>query len=260
MSDSELVNKQEFIIFGLRRGGQHAVINWLAAHFPDKVHFANNLWDFSKPEIYEDREGMYDQRLFHDPSKIPGFWRVPKDVLFQSYEDIDLDRLDFAANESVVGKSGKRTCILVIRDPYNLVASRRKIVATGRGDRNVFHDDILWLWKQHAREALGECTIPGRVVISFNHWFKSERYRRRIESTLGLRASDRCINDVCGLGSSFDGKTKHGKASEMDVLNRWKSLMGDEEVCLQLRDGEIQALAVALFGDVPDEFKSENYP
>ena len=245
------MNEQEFIFFGIRRGGQHAIINWFASHFK-KVHFANDLKDFSKPEVYEDNTGVYELEQIIGPVEGECFWSGDKDVLFQSYEDHPLEGLDFESNASIVGESGRKTCVLIIRDPYNTMASRLR-----RCDY-IFNVDekAMEMWKKHAREATGKTNfIPNLIVVNYNAWCLSNLYRRRIEVQAGLSVCDSSVTRVSGLGSSFDRRKFDGRAEEMNVMNRWTILEGRPEILKLVRDDETWELAGKLFRGCPELFR-----
>ena len=68
-------------------------------------------------------------------------------------------------------------------------------------------------------------------IISYDKWFTDKNYRKKIVKDLDLpKFTDAGKNDIpqnCG-GSSFDGLTFDGKASEMKVLERWKEYENEE--------------------------------
>jgi hypothetical protein len=55
-----VVNDLNVIFFGIRRGGQHAIINWVAAHFSELVWFFNDIAEFNNPEPIVDDTGAAD--------------------------------------------------------------------------------------------------------------------------------------------------------------------------------------------------------
>ena len=251
-----MTNEQEFIFFGMRRGGQHAVIHWLACHFDEPVWFVNDISKFAKPKVPRDDTNVYAPDAFRTPTNDDAFWKKKKKVFFQSYEDKYIDELDFEANESVVGKSGKQTCVLIMRDPFNMFASRLKA-----GDF-VFRltKKHVALWIQHAEEAIGATSfLPNLVVISYNDWVTSEKYRRRIENIMGLPETDRGINQIFGVGSSFDAKKYDGRATSMNVLKRWKGFGAYETYRNLVKNGRLWELSRTIFGQVaPDRLRPKH--
>lgn len=235
----------------MRRSGNHAVIQWVAGHFATPVWFVNNIESFSSPTVrHADPEGIYSPDVFFSPVGLYDFWERDKEVLFHSYEDIDLSNLDYAGNRAVVGESTKTMNVLIVRDPYNLFASR---FAMRDAPAITFTREAIGLWKQHAREAAGLTSfVPDRVDALFDDWNNDESYRRRIEQKAGLIPSDRGINVVAGIGSSFD---KTGNAMDMKVNDRWRNFMDNEDY-LSLFDEDVEGLYSLLFKrDVQKDLK-----
>lgn len=255
----EIVNHNEWRIIGLSRSGNHAVINWLLAHLDGRYCFLNcvepkyNPFECARPlgsgdlyqvnydgfELRAEQQGMHSR----------------KDYLLYSYEDCFLGLLRHRPSEAWhdawVGPSKARRDLLILRDPFNLFASRIHF-----GLDQIPHHRALGIWKQHAREALGiRRYLPAsRLCISYNRWVTSEQYRREIADQLGLHFTDAAIDEVptTAGGSSFDGLTHRGNASEMKVLDRWREFANDEDFW-RLFDEETIRLSTELFGPPPTE-------
>lgn len=251
-----VTNDWEFIFFGMRRGGQHAIIHWLACHFDEPVWFVNDIRDFANLSVPDDDTNVYAPDVFRVPTMGRSYWKEKKKVFFQSYEDKWIGKLDWKANEAVVGESAKRTCVLILRDPFNMTASRM------RAADFIFTltDDHVEMWIQHAREAIGKTShLSNLLVISYNDWATSEKYRRRIENLLGLPATDEGIDKIFGVGSSFDGKKYDGRASKMDVLRRWKGFGAFKEYRSLVKDERLWSLSRTIFGQVaPDRLRPKH--
>lgn len=244
-------NDLNVILFGMRRSGQHAIINWLAGHFDEPVWFVNDVVNFSDP-----REGRGEQRAAKHPiyvenaTSFADMWGEPKKVLFQSYEDHSLIGLNDAANEKVVGRSRKTVFVIVIRDPYNMFASRLR----KDGPLYACSPLAIAMWKQYAREATGITEFrPGAVCVNYNRWFKEPQYRRELEAILGLGESDEWMDRVTGVGSSFSHLEMDGKAHEMDVFERWKSVSDSPFFRQLMLDVELACLSDMLFGKIVTE-------
>lgn len=255
----EIINRNEWRIIGLSRSGNHAVINWLLAHLEGRFCFLNcvepkhNPFECARPmgsgALYQINYDQFDlqaeQQGVHSP----------KDYLLYSYEDCFLGLLRHAPSEVChdrwVGPSGQRRDLLILRDPFNLFASRIHF-----GLDQIPHHRALGIWKQHARDALGiRRYLPAsRLWISYNRWVTSERYRREIAGQLGLSFTDAAIDEVADTagGSSFDGLKHHRNASKMKVLERWREFADDEDYW-RLFDEETIRLSTALFGPPPRE-------
>jgi hypothetical protein len=237
MSGSRSVNDVEVCVVALRRSGHHAVLNWIAEQLPGPSFHLNNL------KVGESPLTTCTKRLEHsgraeEASRLVARMKEggqPRPLLLTNYEDCDLrqvfSREEQGRREIDLGVSRRRVIVLLLRDHYNLFASRLKRVRLGSNEpRENLQNALLArrLYVQYAREFLGETRHLGEetVAISFNRWFVDEDYRRSIsarlggvyaESTLGVLAME-------GAGSSFDGTRFRDRAQEMDVLGRWREL------------------------------------
>ncbi len=240
--------------FGIRRSGNHPIIHWVAAHFSEPVWFVNDVANFHRPTVREeDHLGIFEPKEFKNPAGKKGFWKIKKSVLLHSYEDIGLAKLKFDKNEAVVGKDDRGFSVLIVRDPFNMLASRH---AKSKGSNaqqplGIGPRDITKL-KEHMRVALGDMpSLPNMVVILYNRWVFEERYRQRIETLMGLFSpTTNTLESVFGLGSSFDEKLYDGSASQMRVMERWKLFERDPRYRSFFADEEIWDLSERLFGHI----------
>ena len=247
-----LRNELNIIFFGMRRSGQHAILNWLAGHYDEPVWFFNDISAFAEPDKFGGDECATKLPIYvQNASKIENVWEQPKKVLFQTYEDKWYWPIETGKNDRVVGSSRKKIFVLFIRDPYNMFASR--LCNTGP----VFpcNDRSILMWKTYAREVLGRTEYrPQSVFINYNRWFKESEYRREIENVFGLNESDEWMNRVTGVGSTFSNKELDGKAHEMKVFERWKFAVRHPFFVKLIKDKEVRELSEDLFGTIiPDE-------
>ncbi len=268
-------NNLEIRVFGMRRAGNHPIINWMAAQSPTPVHFFNNCHkDERVPYVTSSgrgvRSGLEDIWYKHKKYKTDTLERMEglldvtkmkKDVLMYSYEDINLVDLlerEFPYDrENVLGKSERRIDVLIMRDVFNLFASR--LIKRG-GRRFGTLDSLRGIeskldyfvyyegWEKDGeqidrleyerirlnidrylscvKEVIGETNIlDNKIVILYDKWVVDEQYRRDISSQIGFEFSDRGKNILAAVGntgSSFDGLNYQNNPWEMDVLNRWK--------------------------------------
>lgn len=246
------MNDLEIQVLGMSRSGNHAITDWIYAQ-ADKPKLLLNCaegrtnpfhscrplasgkgWR-AEPEIdfAAARRGCHDDRR----------------LLIHTYED---SWLDYVFSEELeehgaawLGGSRRKISMLVLRDPYNLFASRMRM------GRNLPPHIARDLWKQHAREALGEPQqLAGEVLpVLYNQWQCDQEYRRSIADRLGLRFSDRGIDRVpdCAGGSSFDGTEFDGKATAMATDRRW-SHFANNPGFRAFFDREMIELSEQLFG------------
>lgn len=270
---------------GLRRSGNHAVITWLCAHVSGTVVHLNDIRERSSDpylgcEGFEVRgipywtcktslrdaavyyvrtlAGQRPQVVFYppyDPSvRVERVRAVPtKDLLLMSYENRDLRSVCSSEyerrRESYVGQSARELDVLLLRDPFNLFASMIKSGMLTPQNAS----SVVDLWKQHAREFLGHHRhlTYKPVAISFNQWTTAADYRRDIAKTVGFEEARPIPTTVhiAGGGSSFDGLKMNGRAAQMPVRDRWRSLAGDD-FYESLFDAEVTALSDDIFGPV----------
>jgi hypothetical protein len=178
--------------------------------------------------------------------EIPGDARKPR-VPLLSLEDVPLDYI--AASVKRPNK-----VLLLLRDPFNMFASRLGIIRKHRGRDVMGHASANRinpaLWKQYAREFIETHYLPHAVRVNFNRWYTSADYRRQISELLGWTFTDRGFGSTDGWrfsqGSSF-GQTD---ARNLDLFERWKVYQNDREFAGYF-DDEIRQLSKALFDFVP---------
>lgn len=257
-------------VYHLKRGGGHAVVNWIARNMDRQVFHLNNA--FSKPfkvrwrgeKIFRritdpDRYGGPGQRLYNVELPPGAGWRdvarMSKDVLLTNVENLQLDRvpkdpLFSGGADRYLGSSRERRTVLVLRDAYNTFASVRHGKRRMRRRLRSFYRSQ---WKAYAREFLGETSfLPADTVkVSFNSWFADDDYRKQIADTLGLDDVDRGRDEVSsdGGGSSFSGQDFQNRARDMAVLERWRHFADDPDY-LAAFDEETVGLSRKIFGDV----------
>lgn len=255
---SEIINQKEIRVIGLRRTGNHALINWIAQQQNGVVWCLNNLPVDENP---------YRHR-YEYPEKSDPLWQVErllpeaqghftaKDCLIYSYEDYPLESIVSKKYEKkhdmYVGKSLKRYDLLIIRDPFNLIASRLK---SGKIDVKTETKDMVDLWIDYAKEFLGETEYlnQSKICLNYNEWFQNVEYRKEIANQLELEFSDRGKDEVSyhGGGSSFDRRKLEGKATQMDVLNRWKHFCDDPNYRQLLNNQQLIEYSERIFGQIP---------
>jgi hypothetical protein len=266
----EYRNDSEIWVYHLKRGGGHAVLSWIARNSDRQVFHLNNA--FSKPlkarwcgeKIFRritdpDRYGGPGRRVFNvelDPSaSYRDVARMPKEVLLTNVENFRIDRMAaeplLGSNaHQLIGHSRRRVTVLVLRDAFNNFASVRRGKRRMRSRLSRFYSTH---WKDYAREYLGMTGhLPAdTIMISFNSWFSDESYRRRIAEQLGLPHADRGVDRLSqdGGGSSFSGQEFQDRAREMDVLDRWRHFMDDDEYRSAF-DEETVELSNRIFGDI----------
>ncbi|PKD16196.1 hypothetical protein APR41_10440 [Salegentibacter salinarum] len=261
------VQKYVFRIVGLSRSGNHAIINWIINQLQGDYLFLNctepkyNPYDTARPldkEGYTYRTNLYNFELNREKK---GNFSKKKYLLF-SHEDCFLGSLNKKEERKKiagwVGSSEVQKDILIIRDPFNLFASRAKagLLLGNIADhttRPISEKVLCRIYKQHAREFLGENNnLRNKVIINFNTWSSNENYRLKVAKALNIPFSDagyREVTTVAG-GSSFDGTNLSGMAHKMKVNERWKNYAKDDNYW-SLFDQELLEFSRKIFGNTP---------
>lgn len=230
------------VVVGMRRTGNHAVINWIKEQCEGSFLFFNNI----NPQCSPFSARMTEHKI--------GFSGKP--LLVFSYEDQPSVAIDSLPLEEALKKycrSPTTSCrtILILRDPYNLFASRLKKWPEILHDPTA-REKMVGLWKDYAQE-FGAARARGEnrplISINYNHFILSEMYRKELSNELGLNFSDEGLQHipVYGHGSSFDVSNFERAAVNLDVTTRWTFFKENEEFWDLFDDPEIQQLSQALF-------------
>jgi hypothetical protein len=240
--------KRLLLLHGMKRSGNHAFMEWLKANaeiliFNNPVHLGRVLRGVSKMP-----EPLPFEQWLRRQGRIPLMANVKarnKDVLV-SFEDIDPKWHLFSTTPP------STATVLLLRDPYNLFASRIRRGSAHKGKAAYAHPpspifrQMIEMWKTHARAFLGESTARPDVPVYYNRWFESAQYRSQIANRLGIQNTDTGLDAVpmYGGGSSFDGQGFDARGREMAVLNRIEKLTEQERGYLAVvqADPEVRAL------------------
>jgi hypothetical protein len=212
------INQKLIYLFGMSRGGHHAIVDWILSTYKGTKRHWNNC----RIEC-----GFYAHNRELREIKAAAS-HLGCDIL--SFENKNLEQI---TNTNVCK-------VLVIRDILNLTASRIKL---SQKVKKTFYnfEDSLEIWKQYAREFLGQTNFLKKCIkINFNCWFLSKNYRNFINLNFGnLVGNNTNISNFCG-GSSFDGLTKN--ARELNVISRWREFKHHEEIQRIFNDDEAMDL------------------
>lgn len=229
-------------VLGLRRSGQHAIITWIAYHFKkNRVLFFNNI-NPSKKIFSTENINIYKQKLKlvgnHEPFITTDVYN-DYDLLIYSHEEKALHLLP-----------GTKDCtIIVLRDPYNMTASRLKKCK----EKPYFNinKEYIKLVIQYLNEGIGNTNIiQNKVIVNFNRWKLSKKYRKRLSKKLSINFSDNGYTKMTshGAGSSFNGVIND--ASTLQVLERWKEFIDNKKFKEVINNHDIIKLSRKLFGKI----------
>lgn len=294
---SEWRNFLEIRAYGLMRSGNHTIIEWIQNQFAGEVTcFLNNIkhGDFDPYMSYEQKvlTGVDDQ------IDIEVLRMMKKRLLVYSYEDrqeLQTDNKTFYKSvfqpefeknrQAYLGASKHQFDVLIIRDPFNFLASRLRLMQI-RGPQGGVSDLPLIVnnWKILAKEAvkLIRSPQPRKFVVIFRRWVIDRSYRKNLSQLLMGTYNDSSIRNTpeFGGGSSFRDSDKltiemiaerwkelfnierykrlahylrrlTAPDKKKSVLERWKQLSADELYCNLICDEELLMLSDELFGETP---------
>lgn len=242
-----------YLVYGLKRGGHHAVIGWLCKQIGDIKHLNDIKCDSEKNELLRDSYHTKTHHVRMYESKFPN--RFPIHILiekenypisfgkfgFSDYRLMDFTNLMISAENKEVGSLNPLKeffetdrDIYIVRDYFNMKAS---ILKKG----SIIKNNLDRLWKSY----IYHCENSDSLMINFNRWFVDERYRRDICDTLNIQFTDVAKNKMLYTGSSFDGKKYLDNPEGMDILGRYKKY-GMNKLC---KDKEIFELHERYFED-----------
>lgn len=273
-----MINKNEIRFFGMQRSGNHAIINWIIRQTKGSLYFlhAVGLARYNSQNPYQAMEefehwasGVQVARLtFYDNEDTAAATQTiyyedilgrfsKKEYLLYTYEDRSITEILSENNEKYhdqwLGTSEQRYDMLLLRDPFNLFASRFMAREWLNGIQDT--DKVKALWKQYAKEYLGITKIlPNtRIVVNFNLWVESRSYRQILAESLGLHFTDEGLEEMPAHfpGSSFDGNNFNNRAQEMALNERWKFYQSDALYRAIFRDDELIELSNRIFGVIP---------
>lgn len=260
---SEIINEKEIRFIGLRRSGNHAVIQWLKEQQPGVFCHLNDVPINENPfrhtyEYFLDHYALPNRHLKKKErlrqESMGNF--TQKNCLLYNYEDYDFKQIiskNFERKHDLyLGKSGKKYDLLILRDPFNLLASRmKKGFLAVKSSRKTFVD----LWISHAREFLGETNYlqNEKICLNYNFWVNNIDYRRQIAEQLDLEFTDAGLNKVSARagGSSFDQTTYKNEASKMKVHSRWQYYQDNDLYRQILNNQELLSYSQRIFGHIP---------
>lgn len=208
-------------------------------------------------------DNMQRHAAINTPIKKMRLGGLKRASLLVSHEDRPLEDYFLTYSERQFGKCQRRFQILLLRDPYNWLASwyawQDALGVRFREDQE-FRNHTISLWKDYAQLYLQWAENPEQstglvqIPVSYNCWKTDQHYRQDLARELGLSFSDEGFNKVSshGHGSSFSGIEYQGRGSEMDTLNRWRQFKNDD-FYKNLLDDELRELGGKIFPDLnPD--------
>lgn len=202
------------IVWAMQKSGQHAIIRWICKQSPSALHVNCVLLDDLEKErtttYYENGDIIWNKQI------------KPIDSLQK-----ECHTLIWNVEGMPVQYYNGWNSLVIVRDPLNLLASRKQKKTCNTPYEDVYGNyiDPIAIYKTHIEDYQSRHTVG----INFNYWFKSKEYRKETAHTLGLFFTDAGLNDVMlgqgqGGASSFDNTAYHGSAQQMKLLDRYKQV------------------------------------
>ena len=244
--------RELFLSFAPMRSGQHAVINWILAHFKSTC-FLNAAIVGGKLATGGGTYALRDKEVKQC---------TISNIVFISFEDQSIIyKNPIITNLEIIGSFTHMYHVIILRDPFNMFASRIAYLRLNprSGMRKTPHKHIRNIWKEHAKEFLGQTNyLSNKICVNYNKWFTSKEYRDSIlEQKIDDEAEQKILNRQPkrppAAVSSFDrGREFIHHAQKMKVLDRWQQIKQYdefEEVYKPLFDQEIIDLSRQIFGN-----------
>jgi len=231
-------------VFGMRRSGNHAIIDWLMRNAPEAATggtFFNNCKfgknpqrHFSSVDVYDRHGAVIPQADTRTPERISRAGASPFAIV--SYED----RMPQPAGQpqkasNTMQDSDFTAQVIIYRSFLNwsasLLAKIKKNAGFGATDRM----RIMTLAFATYAQGLDRVADPkGVTVICYDDWMTSQGYRAGILDALGLPQRDLGRGKVqrYGGGSSFQDGVQ--TAAELDSVARDAIMAADPEYQLLL--------------------------
>jgi len=217
---------KKYCFLAPRRSGHHAIIEWFSNQLNNDTYFLNdNDHAWGRP-IRFPKINNGNLEYLNNEYKTDKIGIGTKDLIY-NYEDRLLSQ--FNTPEFIEELKTNNANIIILRDPFNLLASRMKHWVEYQPQ---LLQNGINLWVEYAQEILEETNlIPNKHIIIYNKWFTDRDYRKSITSNFSnMTHNDSCMNIVpeWGRGSTFDGLNYQNNASQMKVLERYKTIANKE--------------------------------
>lgn len=215
----------EYSFYGLRRSGNHAVLEWLTI----------NLGQSREREVKKkNRIIIYGDSCYINELNTYNKDDIKKDIEYckEEYKNMIISYEDLKPDFNIHGTENFKK-IVIIRDIENLFASRyKRWVDTGINGMEI-DEEVIKKWK-----IISDCEKDGFLLIKFENWVSSKEYRDNICEKLQIKNLD--ITDTItnfGNGSSFTGRKKIPTAQ--DLINRKNQIELPKETIDRLKSEDI---------------------
>lgn len=222
-----VVNKTELRILGMRRSGNHGIINWMMRAANAGAQNINHIF-LNNCKIGENayrlqsdwRPPEYSDKMYRAIQERRNRAYLPVGLLVRSYEDYDRSHFIKPENQAFYGRSCKKLDGIIIRDPLNLFASRIKVGYIESKSRL----SLIDLYLDHVSSIVsGGTDIP----IIYNQWILSKTYREEILAKLHIEGPDLEDNKPANFGPGSSFSPRGADLDKKMLLLRWQDFRDD---------------------------------
>ncbi len=226
-----MADLKEIYLYGVRRSGNHAIINYIAGHVVKDRSEYDKVWSrfcFIRDRINYKISSKSSEKIRKDlPFPYPRFG----DTQIISHENEQIKHIFSGKKKHILYSTGRektvKMAIVLLRDPYNTMASllyRLKVQKNiGISILEYIHNEFD-LWIKCAELFFVDNDKKWLFPLNYNKWFVDREYRIEISNFINQDHTDFGKDRVTSLGSSFDVLNYRNKAYKMKVLNRWECL------------------------------------
>ncbi|WP_394174191.1 hypothetical protein [Thalassotalea litorea] len=230
-------NKNVYVISGLRRSGNHALINWLANSLERSSVTLSSL----NYQVYQTHSGK--TILLNEVNFYGCIWFIKRirqiKPLLKHADNVVISLEDYLPEPRDKYVPAKAYKISVKRKLLNIIASRlthsikQASVGLDRGDMRIDERIVDYrLWQNTVN--------ADWLVWDFDLWLTSTGYRKKFLNKLNLLDDIQPKISIQGGGSSFTGKSSAPQAH--DLNSRWKHIEWPDRVINLIRKDANQPL------------------
>ncbi len=249
----------KFRVFGIRRTGQHAIINWILRNSGRKASVFLNSCTMGRSPVrtcgQSELNGSQSGKAHGLHKSLSAYLdHYPRPFLLISYE-AGYKSGEVSPNFETAGFDHE---VLITRSFVNWLPSFIRLMwqihQPANGEVLDISNGIIFeisRYKAHLQAAIAS----EATVICFDKWATLPEYRMSMLKNMGLNPVDNTLGKVqfYGRGSSFSGQSL--PADELTLTRRWETMSDDSyaKLFLQLAQADdefMQALAL-LYPDNP---------
>jgi hypothetical protein len=220
-------------IFGLRRSGNHAVINWLTRNAPGRSIFFNNCKAGENPFKAHNGIEIDGQHVRRAGAKAK---RLARKVghgatVFFSYENVMPHEDRKKPINPGVEDDDITHDVIIARDFLNWAASLvKKLQGNDRYKPHQRLASILRVVDVYA-QMLDLVLSPKerRAVVRYGDWHNSATYRATVLDQIGFVPRDDSTSEVQAYGSGSSFQPDATDAAQLRPLDRWQQMKDDPE-------------------------------